>query len=564
MSDSLAKIKEGANTALDIVKALHKQRRLDEAELALEALLAQHPDSAETWGWRGLLDFERGRLESAAGFTARAASLAPTAALYRARLGAIRRTQGRLAEALQFYREALALPSAHQQSLWHDIGNVLFELGDDAQACEAYRKALELAPKSAGTLNNLANALCNLASRSDSVELANEAVDAYRRALSISPKFAAARTALSRALIERARILLSQNDLNGALNAVRDALRNQGQKKQPRLVLAHRQQAAENHGPSIPSRQFSHASVLSGDRAWYVLSSDHKLYVDDMSSGNAEMDPYVRVSTREGESIVQLDTERLAVPGRCFLLGGSRNYYHWMVDYFPRIAVLDKAIPLPLLVNADLTGFQRECFERVGIPRDRLLMVPMPSIIQCPELVAPLAASDRQRLHPSAAKWLRDTFLGPSPTFSGKRLYVSRRDAALRRLVNEEELIAELRKFDFELVVPGQMTVEEQARTFAQATIIVGPHGSGLTNIVFAPPEASVIELIAGRLQRRSFMATLATGLGLEAYQVQCWTLPTPEQQTTTHHQDQDIVAPVADVVRVVSEVIGRKNRVNS
>lgn len=564
MSDASAKIKDEAASAVEKVKALHARRQFDDAEQILEAMLETHPDNAELWGWRGLLDFERGRLASAASFTARAASLAPTAALYRARLGAIRRTEGRLPEALEFYRQALALPSAHQESLWHEAGNVLFELGDNAQACAAYRKALELAPKSAGTLNNLGNALCNLANQTGDIELANQAVDAYRRALSISPKFSGARTSLSRAMIERSRILLSRGDLNGALNAVRDALRNDGQKKRPKLIVAHRQPTAANRGPSIPARNFADASVLSGDRAWYVLSSDNKLYVDDMSSGNAEMDSYMCVSTRDGATIVQLDAERHTIGQRCFLLGGSRNYYHWMVDYFPRLSILGKADGLPVLVNADLTGFQRECLARVGVAEERLLPVPMPSIVDCADLVAPLAASDRQRLQPSAAGWLRDAFLAPATGGFGKRIYVSRRDADLRRVVNEDEFVAELRKFDFEVIVPGQMTVEHQARTFAEATVIVGPHGSGLTNIVFAPPRASVIELIAGRLQRRSFMAELAAGLGLEWRQVQCWALPTPEQRNTAHHQDQDMVAPVSDVMRVISDLIQRKGVIGS
>jgi capsular polysaccharide biosynthesis protein/Flp pilus assembly protein TadD len=559
MSDPPAKIKDEAASAIEEVKALHARGRFDEAQQALEAILATQPDDAEAWGWRGLLDFERGQLASAASFTARAASLAPTVALYPARLGAIRRTEGRLSDALEFYRQALMLPSAHQESLWHEVGNVLFELGDNAQACVAYRKVLELAPKSAGTLNNLGNALCNLANQTGDIDIANQALDAYRRALSISPKFAGARMSLSRAMIERARILLSRRDVNGALNAVRDALRNDGQKKRPKLIVAHRQQAAANRGPSIPARRFSHASVLSGDRAWYVLSSDNKLYIDDMSSGNGEMDSYVRVSARDGATIMQLDAERHAIRQPCFLLGGSRNYYHWMVDYFPRLSVLDTTNDLPLLVNADLTGFQRECLARVGIAEERLLAVPMPSIVDCTDVVAPLAASDRQRLQPSAAAWLRDAFLAPSIAVSGKRLYVSRRDASLRRLVNEDELVAELRKFDFELIVPGQMTVEGQARTFAEAAIIVGPHGSGLTNMVFAPSRASVVELTAGHRQRRSFMAELAAGLGLEWHQVQCWALPTPEQRNMAHDQDQDMVAPVSDVIRGISALIQRK-----
>ena len=39
--------------------------------------------------------------------------------------------------------------------------------------------------------------------------------------------------------------------------------------------------------------------------------------------------------------------------------------------------------------------------------------------------------------------------------------------------------------------------MDAQARLFADAGSIVAPHGSGLTNVVFAPPGAMVVDLFA-------------------------------------------------------------------
>src|SRR6185437_540446 len=76
-------------------QALHRAGRLAEAEAMLDVVIAANPVNAEAWAERGLLDFERGRLESAARFTFEAAALAPGVALYPARLGAIRNVEGR-------------------------------------------------------------------------------------------------------------------------------------------------------------------------------------------------------------------------------------------------------------------------------------------------------------------------------------------------------------------------------------------------------------------------------------------------------------------------------------
>jgi capsular polysaccharide biosynthesis protein len=88
----------------------------------------------------------------------------------------------------------------------------------------------------------------------------------------------------------------------------------------------------------------------------------------------------------------------------------------------------------------------------------------------------------------------------PSP--AGARIYVSRRDTPKRRLVNEEELFSELRKLGFSRIVPGEMSVPEQVSAFSNASVIVGPHGAGLTNIMFSPPDATIVEICSERISR--------------------------------------------------------------
>jgi capsular polysaccharide biosynthesis protein len=50
-------------------------------------------------------------------------------------------------------------------------------------------------------------------------------------------------------------------------------------------------------------------------------------------------------------------------------------------------------------------------------------------------------------------------------------------------------------------VEPGRMSFEEQVRIFAQAKIIVGAHGAGLTNVVWAAPGAELLEFMPEHLE---------------------------------------------------------------
>ncbi len=76
-----------------------------------------------------------------------------------------------------------------------------------------------------------------------------------------------------------------------------------------------------------------------------------------------------------------------------------------------------------------------------------------------------------------------------------RRLYISRADAPKRRILNEAEIMTRLEPFGFERVVLSNMPVEQLVAAFANAEVILAPHGSGLTNILFSPPGAQVIEI---------------------------------------------------------------------
>jgi capsular polysaccharide biosynthesis protein len=55
--------------------------------------------------------------------------------------------------------------------------------------------------------------------------------------------------------------------------------------------------------------------------------------------------------------------------------------------------------------------------------------------------------------------------------------------------------VAALSSYEFEVIVPGNLTFGEQVEAFASAEIVVGPHGAALTNLLFCAPGTLAIEL---------------------------------------------------------------------
>jgi capsular polysaccharide biosynthesis protein len=84
------------------------------------------------------------------------------------------------------------------------------------------------------------------------------------------------------------------------------------------------------------------------------------------------------------------------------------------------------------------------------------------------------------------------------------RLFVSRRDAPKRRLVNEAEIEALFSTKGFRIFHPEEHTIEEQVRAFAGASLVAGSVGSGLYSVAFSPPTTRLIVLAPDEFYTRN------------------------------------------------------------
>jgi capsular polysaccharide biosynthesis protein len=74
-------------------------------------------------------------------------------------------------------------------------------------------------------------------------------------------------------------------------------------------------------------------------------------------------------------------------------------------------------------------------------------------------------------------------------------LYISRTDTNARRIANEDDLIGYVRARKFEVLTLSQMPVRDQISAFSEARIVLGGHGAGMANILFASSQAHLVEL---------------------------------------------------------------------
>ncbi|MGV3524996.1 MAG: glycosyltransferase family 61 protein [Candidatus Sericytochromatia bacterium] len=173
------------------------------------------------------------------------------------------------------------------------------------------------------------------------------------------------------------------------------------------------------------------------------------------------------------------------------------NYHHWLIDCLP--ALLEYAADprwqqTRLLLPADARPFQGETLDLLGIDRARVHYFAGDDLA-CAQLYVPSRGQfapaelwrSRQRL------W---TAAGVTPPLRRRRYYISRQDAQQRRVRNEAELLPLLAAWGFECLQLTGLSLRAQIQLFSQAEWVVGPHGAGLSNLLFAPSDCRVLELL--------------------------------------------------------------------
>jgi capsular polysaccharide biosynthesis protein len=178
------------------------------------------------------------------------------------------------------------------------------------------------------------------------------------------------------------------------------------------------------------------------------------------------------------------------------------NFHHWMIDLLPRLGLVRRAGYrladfTHVIVNHSSRGYQLATLAHLGIAPEKLIAADPSLFVRAESLVVPSLKLNDQTLPAEDAVFLRTAFLGANGAAvqPHRRVYLSRGDAAFRRLRNEAELLPLLRARGFEIVSPGELPSREQARLFAEAAVIAGPAGAAFANLVFATPGARVVEI---------------------------------------------------------------------
>lgn len=194
----------------------------------------------------------------------------------------------------------------------------------------------------------------------------------------------------------------------------------------------------------------------------------------------------------------------------CLVGMASFNYFHFNLECLAKLCLIndmEKYKNTPILIDEVVLSFPQFCEELEMLNKDqrkiyylkRNFSYRVGKVIYISELmhlVFNIKIGYRLQykdiiLSDLAVNLLHDN-LAIENTI-GRRLYISRKNAYLTRVVNGQQLENVFKEFGYEIICPETMSFKEQLKIFSEAEFIAGPSGAGLTNLLFANKNSAMI-----------------------------------------------------------------------
>jgi capsular polysaccharide biosynthesis protein len=215
----------------------------------------------------------------------------------------------------------------------------------------------------------------------------------------------------------------------------------------------------------------------------------------------------------------------------------SREYFHWLADVLPKLILVDSDLPLLLPPGYLARDYIKQSLELMGIGFTELPK----ARARCPELQVITPVAPTGNFNPDVMTRLRNRLVAKNDDPASDRVYISREKAPRRRITNEDALRATLESFGFTCVCMEDYPWQEQISIVSRASLLMGLHGAGLTNMLFMQPGSQIIELRRQGDGHNNCYFTLASAMSHDYYYQTC-------PGTTDNTFDADFAVDIAEL----------------
>lgn len=490
---------ENASSLLKAGNQLKREGKLKEAIAAYYSYIEINSNSAWCYHNLGEVLAQLEDIDGAIAAYEKAIEINPLSPWSNNNLGKLFAGQGKLDKAAKFYRKAINTDPSYY-GFYNNLGKVFAQKGELNKADKFYRKAIELNPKNPESYHNLGRVFQQKSNL-------HGAIDLYRKAIELDSTYAEILPVL---ILENCQELIKNHKDKKANKVVYLEIKSPEAKmtmKQPITVHQSIHPNLINNGVSEDLGKYFVLRIPNG-RAWVDDARAHAI----ITESEEILIKYLFRQPNFSHGSELKSTPILEIEGTVAFLSarwGQNNYCHWMFDELAKIKLLFLAgIEMNsidrFVVSSYQLPFHKDSLKAIGIPEEKIVESRVYPHIKAENLIVPSFTTARKW----TCDFLRTEILpekGGEKLSNYERIYISRRNASYRRVVNETEVLEFLDKWGFKNVTLESMSVAKQALLLAGAKVVVAPHGAGLTNLVFCKEGTKVIEFMAPDAVRKSY-----------------------------------------------------------
>lgn len=198
------------------------------------------------------------------------------------------------------------------------------------------------------------------------------------------------------------------------------------------------------------------------------------------------------------------------------------GFHHFLAEVSPKICRIKAEF------GEDLSGaklcypmihrrYEKELLGMLGIREDQVIdSKAVGGVIADKLTIIPMAGWFRGNPN---VDLLRKHLMPPATAKGPELLYLAR--MGRRRCLNDAAIVARCLELGFTVVDESSRTIPEQIELYRDAKVLVGPHGSAFTNMVWAKPGARIVEMIPSTFDVE-YHEHLAASLGHHHTKIAC------------------------------------------
>lgn len=264
----------------------------------------------------------------------------------------------------------------------------------------------------------------------------------------------------------------------------------------------------------------------------------HKLFLAELANAYLDLRTGL-VCTAQGEIILESGVDAYRIKGSPFygrlkqaskqLKGGcytsiwstfTHNHGHWLIECLPRLYALQQFTdrPFEILMPSGMSFLQQETLAACVPEGMTVRIIDRSATIKAADYLFPSYATSGTAgylLSSEHVTFMREAMYRKyklsRPRKRTNRIFISRKNAAYRRILNEHEVIACLSTYGFKSYELEKMPFAQQVELFYDAKVVVSPHNAGLANLLFAE-DARVLEVFAFAPEPTFFLTAKSAG----------------------------------------------------